>query len=353
MAFLPKRFVVRLFFLLLLALVLVHLGLWLCFDSNPSVRTVGPWEVNLVHAGCQREGPETSAVNGVILILIGDAGNRFAGDMLPRLEAYFLSRYRYPVHIFYETLPESMQVAIERAIPSATRVEFEDVSRMWQALPRGVTEEMLEAWMNTREQLRQKKRGYRIMCRFWAGLVWQLPSLDRYEYYWRLDDDSFLTAPLPCDVFQVMQARQCVYGYRLILKEGREVTVDIWPTFLRWAETKLSVADISEISDMFVTGNETLGKKKFRSFMYYNNFELGTIALKRHPLYRSMFRFMDEEEPHGIMRYRWGDAPVHTLGVEVVLHREGWKKCQFSPSLGGYIHTKDPRLPPLPTSRPT
>ncbi|KEG08120.1 hypothetical protein DQ04_07971030 [Trypanosoma grayi] len=75
--------------------------------------------------------------------------------------------------------------------------------------------------------------------------------------------------------------------------------------------------------------------------MYYNNFELGTMALKRHPLYMSLFRFLDEEEPRGIMRYRWGDAPIHTLGVEVVLRREGWKKCRFDKRFADYAHGKN------------
>ncbi|ORC93605.1 alpha-1,2-mannosyltransferase, partial [Trypanosoma theileri] len=127
------------------------------------------------------------------------------------------------------------------------------------------------------------------MCRFWAGLVWQLPSLDSYEYYWRLDTDSFLTQAVPCDVFRLMQVNQCVYGYRSIRLDDAEVVKDLWPTFKKWAKTALSTSELESVSRFALQD-----KRKYRGIMYYNNFELGTMALKRHPLYTSMFHFLDE-----------------------------------------------------------
>ncbi|ORC85815.1 alpha-1,2-mannosyltransferase [Trypanosoma theileri] len=327
---------------------MVVFSFFLCYAPFEAVRTVETLDGNRVLATCPRFSPVRGSVNGVILILIGKSTDRFVSDMLPRLEAYFLKNYSYPVHIFHENLSDDVRLAITAAIPSAYRVELEDVSRFWNTLPDGISEDQLRTWMSTGSQRKTQGRGYRIMCRFWAGLVWQLPSLDAYDYYWRLDDDSFLTTYVPCDVFQVMQLHQCSYGYMYIKKDPPSVTKDLWTTFQRWAYSTLTQEEISVITDKFVTGNETLGKKKFRAFMYYNNFEIGTIALKRHLLYTSMFRFLDEEEPRGIMQYRWGDAPIHTLGVEVVMHRMGWKKCKFPDAFGGYIHKPRKPLPVLP-----
>jgi hypothetical protein len=82
--------------------------------------------------------------------------------------------------------------------------------------------------------------------------------------------------------------------------------------------------------------------------MYYNNFELGTMRLKRHPLYLSMFRHLDEQPPMGILRFRWGDAPIHTLGVHAVLAQEGWEACNITQSEVGYKHAAKVMPPVFP-----
>ncbi|RNF14412.1 alpha-1,2-mannosyltransferase [Trypanosoma conorhini] len=277
-----------------------------------------------------------STVNGVVLFLAGKKEPFFLSRALPLLEAHFLAHFSYPVHIFHENMSEEWQAAIRGVLPSARWVSFEDVGRFWRELPDGVTEEQLAAWMRTPSQRRYQGRGYRIMCRFWAGLVWRLPSLDTYEYYWRLDTDSYLTSHVPCDVFKLMRVNHCVYGYRRIRGENPRVVWELWPTFLRWAKVTLSSAELAGVTE-FALNTST---KDYEGVMYYNNFELGTMKLKRHPLYSSIFHFLDTEEPRGIMRYRWGDAPIHTLAVETVMQHEGWKKCQFDQRFAGYMHGK-------------
>ncbi|KAH9577460.1 Glycosyl transferase [Trypanosoma melophagium] len=296
-------------------------------------------QVRIVEAVCTpalESHSYRAQVNGVILFLAGKNEPFFYKRALPLLEVNFLSRYPYPVHVFHEEMAQNYQRRIQKILLSARNVTFEDISRFWRTLPHGVSEEQLNEWMNTPEQRRYQKRGYRLMCRFWAGLVWQLPSLDSYEYYWRLDTDSYLTKPVPCDIFLLMRVEQCVYGYRRIRGENARVIKELWPAFMKWAETALSAPEFESMKEF--AHNQS--KKQYQGIMYYNNFELGTIALKRHLLYTSMFRFLDENEPYGILRYRWGDAPIHTLGVEAVMLHEGWRKCHFDPKFAGYSHGK-------------
>jgi hypothetical protein len=56
---------------------------------------------------------------------------------------------------------------------AAGGVEFHDVTNFWEKLPHGVSEEQVKYWIKTQRVL-QRGRGYRLMCRFWAGIVWQL-----------------------------------------------------------------------------------------------------------------------------------------------------------------------------------
>jgi hypothetical protein len=78
---------------------------------------------------------------------------------------------------------------------------------------------------------------------------------------------------------------------------------------------------------------------------------MGAVRLKRHRIYRALFKYVDEQPPYGIMQYRWGDAPIHTLGVWAVMASEGWASCFFSQDDVPYVHGGE-KLPLLTKLRP-
>ena len=282
-------------------------------------------------------------VNGVILFLHGSKWHKyFVQHALPRLERNFLLCFPYPVHIFYESLAAREMQQIRALVPSASAVNFEDVSGYWKRLPHNITEQTLSAWMAAGVQPKFQGRGYRLMCRFWAGIVWELPSLDKYEYYWRLDTDSILPLPLHVDPFRILTQRHCEYAYNRLKGENPYVVTELYSTFLRWASSEPNLTpEALRKARMFLED----AHGKYVAPMYYNNFELGTMRHKRHALYRNLFRYLDEQPPHGILRYRWGDAPIHTLAVAVLLPKSA--VCNISKAEVPYRHAA---LAPGPTS---
>jgi hypothetical protein len=296
--------------------------------------------------------PSQPRVNGVILFLSGGRWDSyFHKECLPRLEAYFLRCHarEYPVRIFHEDMATAQQEAIRAIIPSARSTDFENVAYVWKTLPHGIREESLAQWMQAGTQRKFQGRGYRIMCRFWAGLVWRLPSMQSYDYYWRLDTDSILTGLPRVDPLQVMQQRGCDYGFNRLKGENPHVAVGLWDAFVAWAreeavtyaENTTSPSNYKKMPRWFSRVENFAVDPQTRQFwapMYYNNFELGSMRLKRHPLYNRWFDYVDGREPFGILRHRWGDAPLHTLGVMVVLAAEGWTACNFTKSDVGYRH---------------
>jgi hypothetical protein len=287
----------------------------------------------------RRHRRSDAVVNGVILFLAGGRWDSyFHKECLPRLEQYFLRCHAqdYPVHIFHENMAMAQQAAIRALIPSAKAVDFENVAALWKTLPKGVREDTLAEWMQSGLQRKFQGRGYRIMCRFWAGIVWRLPSLQRYEYYWRLDTDSILTGPPVVDPFVTMQQRKCDYGFNRLKGENPHVAVGLWETFQDWAKSTGSTKSAwFQSVKRFATSPLT---QQYWAPMYYNNFELGTMRLKRHKLYNDWFEHVDSKEPFGIFRHRWGDAPLHTLGVMAVVAAEGWHVCNFTKADVGYRH---------------
>ena len=316
-------------------------------------------------------------LRGVVLFLYGSRWHDyFVRATLPSLAAYFLRCHPYPVHIFHEgvttAVKDSFRAALTQYGARDPVVDDEDVSDVWASLPPSVSEQDVRHWVSTGGMHPAHGRGYRIMCRFWAGLVWQRPSMDKYDYYWRLGTDSILTRPVSIDVFRhVFVEIGCEYGYNRLTSETGSVVERLWDTFEAWARRdNLSAARWAVVRRFSIsneqnpdpakqlrtamtdprspTFKEKSGSKHFWAPMFNNNFELGTFRLKRDPLYAAFFKYMDTEPPYGIFRYRWGDAPLHTLGVIAVLSdpvvgvlRNG-SLCEVAQQDLGYGHAVEP-----------
>jgi hypothetical protein len=73
--------------------------------------------------------------------------------------------------------------------------------------------------------------------------------------------------------------------------------------------------------------------------MFYNNFEMGTLAHKNAPLYRRWFTTVDTDNvTRGILRYRWGDAPLHTVGLFALENGDTGRLCYVPTEIVAYEH---------------
>eukprot|EP01062_Namystynia_karyoxenos_P072247 TRINITY_DN6824_c0_g1_i1.p1 TRINITY_DN6824_c0_g1~~TRINITY_DN6824_c0_g1_i1.p1 ORF type:complete len:428 (+),score=101.36 TRINITY_DN6824_c0_g1_i1:70-1353(+) len=268
----------------------------------------------------------------VILILYGGrfGGSFFINYALPRLRAHFLRCWPYPFHVFYEA-DAAGDLPKLRELMYPSNVTFELISfaqlpiasARWSGLPPGTTEATIEKWRQEGTQRKFQGRGYRMMCRFWTGPVWRFPTVRRYSYYLRLDTDSIIPRPVPRDPFQKLVRNRCEYGFNRLKGENPHVLHELWPTAQRWMrEEKLSDEQRGRVEALALRGGKYWGP------MYFNNFEMGTFALKRDPTYQSFFRFVDSQPPYGIFRYRWGDAPLHTIPVTAILRKD--QLCNIS-----------------------
>ena len=294
----------------------------------------------------EKDSINIEKINGVILYLSGPMWEGyFFEHALPRLERNFLRCFpHYPVHVFHERLKPELQEKISTLLPSAPRVDFEDVSPIWKgpnSLPAGISEATVKSWMNTPQQSRFQGRGYRIMCRFWAGLVWSLPSMEKYDYYWRHDTDSILPSLALLDPFVQMKKQSCQYGFNRLKGEAPGVIIDLWPTYLRWLTDTAKISGSISPDGKSMTGEKGKVRKEVERFaldrngkywgpMYYNNFELGTFKLKRHPVLQDMFHWMDSKPNNGFLKQRWGDAPWHSLAIHTLFALDefsdlGWR----------------------------
>jgi hypothetical protein len=150
------------------------------------------------------------------------------------------------------------------------------------------------------------------MCRFHSGEIYKHPALLGYDWYWRLDSDSFLLSRIDYDVFDRMEERGFEYAYcNQEDKDESFVTVNLWET------TKKFIEDNGIVP---VSLTHRLKDEKWDLDIFYTNFEIGKFSFFRSQQYMSYYDALDKT---GMMYYnRWGDAPIHWLGVRMFLPDE-------------------------------
>jgi hypothetical protein len=57
--------------------------------------------------------------------------------------------------------------------------------------------------------------------RFFSGDIFRHPALEKYDYYWRLDDDSQYLCPIDSDPFETMQKNRKIYGWNIWMYEAQ------------------------------------------------------------------------------------------------------------------------------------
>ena len=144
---------------------------------------------------------------------------------------------------------------------------------------------------------------YRHMCRFQAKLLYEQPIVQDLEYIFRLDDDSFMTHNITYDLFQFMKDEDKWYGYMFKVYDPKQCVRGLWNATQKYIK-KHQV-------------KPTFFKRWPEQSMFYNNFEISKLQFWKSEEYREYIDYIDGLG--GIYYYRWGDAPIKSLGLSLFM----------------------------------
>lgn len=136
--------------------------------------------------------------------------------------------------------------------------------------------------------------GYRHMCRFFSGSLYEKKILYDYDYYLRLDTDSFILSKIRYNIFDWAKKNNCHYGFieEAVQFDHPTVTKGLWKLF-------------------------NYPKNIQEGKMFYTNFELGKISFFKSNSYKKFFNKIDKSA--GIFTKRWGDAPIKYIGIKLLM----------------------------------
>ena len=158
--------------------------------------------------------------------------------------------------------------------------------------------------------------GYRHMCRFFSGEMYKFDVIKNYDYYLRLDTDSFIHTPLNYDIFEWAKENECYYGFiaPAVQQDNEKVVEGLWD---------------------FV--NQVYPNNIPDRLMFYTNFELGKVSWFLTSEYMNFYNYIDKNG--GIYSRRWGDAPIKFLGINLFMNKQNIIPVQGFTYQHGAVYT--------------
>ncbi len=150
--------------------------------------------------------------------------------------------------------------------------------------------------------------GYRNMCRHYAIKLWDY--LKDYDYYMRLDDDSFIERKIKKDFFEIMEEQSLDYIYNDYELDCPICNEGLLPFVYKYCKSnKITVNFITEINS----------DQKECVVSYKNNFHVSRVKFWER---EDVKKFLREVDLTGNIYYkRWGDAPLHSITVQLFSKR--------------------------------
>ncbi|KAM9909929.1 hypothetical protein OXX69_004978 [Metschnikowia pulcherrima] len=259
--------------------------------------------------------------NATIIALVRN--NEIAGikRTLRQFEQSFNAKFQYPYTFLND---EPFTETFKEKIRSFTQAEVEFVhipAEIWNkpaSIDRQREREAMEQ-LAKEDVAYAQKESYHNMCRFYSGNFQDLPALQKYKYYWRIEPNVRFYTNLNYDVFKYLAGTKKLYGFTINLYDIRQSVRTLLPetlSFLNKGENYKYVNKngafqwITENQQNPKIAEETGG---YSTCHFWSNFEIADMDFYRSDAYSNWFKHL---ESTGKFYYeRWGDAPVHSLGL--------------------------------------
>lgn len=148
--------------------------------------------------------------------------------------------------------------------------------------------------------------GYRHMCQFFFSEIRNY--IKEYDWYMRLDDDSFINSEINYNLFEYLENNNKVYGYVAEIPEWEPVTIGVDTFFI-------NIINEYKLTPYFI--NKILDVNKFNLRHFYNNIEIVKLSYFENDTVKLLTKLVNESG--NIYRWRWGDNLLRTFILSITV----------------------------------
>ncbi|KAG1467330.1 hypothetical protein G6F56_004472 [Rhizopus delemar] len=258
-----------------------------------------------------------SKVKAAFVILARNSDLNGVRHAMRQLEDRFNQKFQYPYVFLNE---EHFTEEFKQKTQSLTRAEihYGKIGQEHWGYPEFINQTKAAECrkdLEDRDIIYGGSESYRHMCRYQSGFFFRHHLLDSFEYYWRVEPDIDFYCDVDYDVFQMMKDNGFKYGWTLSLTEYMETIPTLWKTTQQFMSNNPSY--IQRGNDSLLQWLTDDNYESYNGCHFWSNFEIGSLDFLRSEKYLKYFEHLDRQG--GFFYERWGDAPVHSLAVAMML----------------------------------
>jgi alpha 1,2-mannosyltransferase len=157
------------------------------------------------------------------------------------------------------------------------------------------------------------------MCRYQSGFFFRHELTLDLDYYWRVEPGIKLYCDLDYDPFVFMQMNNKTYGFTMALYEYSDTVPTLWDTTKQFIAAHPEYLAKDHGLHFLTDEPQRLLEPGWNLCHFWSNFEIGDLRWWRSKPYMDYFEWLDKAG--GFFYERWGDAPVHSIAVAIMLDR--------------------------------
>ncbi|CDK29985.1 unnamed protein product [Kuraishia capsulata CBS 1993] len=265
------------------------------------------------------KGQNYERASATFAVLVRNHELRGLASTIRQIESTFNHKYHYP-YVLLNDKPFSS--TFKKSIKSLVSGEvfFEQVPQETWDVPAEIDQDKMKAAMANLKAHNvgyADKLSYHNMCRYYSGEFFNHPRMQEFKYYWRIEPNTQYFCDIDYDVFKFMESEKKTYGFVISLYDIERSVESLWPTTLDFVAKNPGFvhpnASFSWLTENLQNPQKTSMANGYSTCHFWSNFEIGDLDFFRGEAYQ---RYIDALNDAGGFYYeRWGDAPVHSIGL--------------------------------------
>jgi mannosyltransferase len=257
--------------------------------------------------GCTEPNEKGPRANATILMLARNKDVKGALQAIESLERHFNRWFKYPI-LFLNNEPWDDVFVNTLSNATSGEVSFDVIPPHMWSIPDWIDPEKVQKSMRKQEGsqvLHGGEASYHHMCRLYSGMFYDVPAIQKYRWFWRVEPDAEFTCSITYDPFIKMEEQGKKYGYTMALWEvgstvpslfrlveqyrrEHQLGSELWnamldPAWLPWPFRQF----LSYFPHHTADGD-------FWNFCHYwSNFEIADLDFFRSKQYRDFFEYLD------------------------------------------------------------